>query len=165
MRGLALMAPHFFTEDMGIEEIARAKVAFEQGSLRERMARSHADVDNAFYNWYGPWLLPEFRKWDITDALAYIRVPILIVQGEDDQYGTTRQIEVGAARNATARSRSRCCRALGMRPIAKRRTRRSVQLPISPTACCATTTKAICATSSLPDARRGIASWIPSRPE
>ena len=94
VRGLALMAPHFFTETMGIEEIARAKVAFEQGSLRERLARSHADVDNAFYNWCGPWLLPDFRKWDITDALAYIRVPILIVQGEDDQYGTTRQIEV-----------------------------------------------------------------------
>ena len=94
VRGLALMAPHFFTETMGVEEIARAKVAFEQGSLRERMAKSHADVDNAFYNWSGPWLLPEFRQWDITDALAYIRVPILIVQGEDDQYGTTRQIEV-----------------------------------------------------------------------
>jgi len=34
------------------------------------------------------------RKWDITEFLAYIRVPILIVQGEDDQYGTVRQIEV-----------------------------------------------------------------------
>ena len=94
VRGLALMAPHFFTETMGIEEIARAKVAFEQGTLRERLARSHANVDNAFYNWCGPWLLPDFRKWDITDALAYIRVPILIVQGENDQYGTMRQIEV-----------------------------------------------------------------------
>ena len=26
--------------------------------------------------------------------LAYIRVPVLIVQGEDDQYGTVKQIEV-----------------------------------------------------------------------
>lgn len=93
IRGLALIAPHFFTEDMGIEEIARARVAYEQGDLRERLARSHADVDNAFYNWNGPWLLPDFRKWDITEALGYIRVPILIVQGENDQYGTIRQIE------------------------------------------------------------------------
>ena len=37
---------------------------------------------------------PDFRKWDITEELAYIRVPILIVQGEHDQYGTLRQIEV-----------------------------------------------------------------------
>jgi pimeloyl-ACP methyl ester carboxylesterase len=94
IRGLALMAPHFFAETMGIEEIARAKVAFEQGTLREKLSRSHANVDNAFYNWCEPWLLPGFRNWDITDALAYIRVPILIVQGENDQYGTVRQIEV-----------------------------------------------------------------------
>ena len=33
VRGLALMAPHFFTEDMGIAEIARAKMAFETGPL------------------------------------------------------------------------------------------------------------------------------------
>jgi pimeloyl-ACP methyl ester carboxylesterase len=94
VRGLALMAPHFFTEDMGLAEIARAKTAFEHGDLRGKLARLHADVDNAFYNWCGPWLDPEFRKWDLTDALAHIRVPILIVQGEDDQYGTVRQIEV-----------------------------------------------------------------------
>ncbi|HET7847519.1 MAG TPA: alpha/beta hydrolase, partial [Pseudolabrys sp.] len=44
--------------------------------------------------WNGAWLDPGFRKWDITEQLAYIRVPILIVQGEDDQYGTVKQIEV-----------------------------------------------------------------------
>jgi pimeloyl-ACP methyl ester carboxylesterase len=94
VRGLVLMAPHFFTEDMGLAEIARAKAAFEAGPLRDKLARLHADPDNAFHNWCGPWLDPEFRNWDITDALAHIRVPILIVQGEDDQFGTLRQIEV-----------------------------------------------------------------------
>ena len=94
VRGLALMAPHFFTEDMGIAEIARAKIAFETGPLRAKLARLHADPDNAFYNWSGPWLDPEFRNWELSDALAHIRVPILIVQGENDQYGTMRQIEM-----------------------------------------------------------------------
>ncbi len=94
VRGLVLIAPHFFTEDMGIAEIARAKVAFEAGPLREKLARLHADPHNAFHNWCGPWLDPAFREWDLSDALAHIRVPILIVQGEDDQYGTVRQIEV-----------------------------------------------------------------------
>ena len=41
VRGLALMAPHFFTEDMGIAEIARAKIAFETGPLRAKLARLH----------------------------------------------------------------------------------------------------------------------------
>jgi pimeloyl-ACP methyl ester carboxylesterase len=92
--GLVLMAPHFFTEDPGIAAIVEAKKAYETGDLRARLARWHGDVDNAFRGWNGAWLDPDFRNWDITGELAYIRVPVLIVQGEDDQYGTVRQIEV-----------------------------------------------------------------------
>jgi pimeloyl-ACP methyl ester carboxylesterase len=94
VRGLTLIAPHFFTEDMGIAEIARAKEAYATTDLRQKLARWHSDVDNAFRGWNDAWLDPEFRKWDIIEPLAYIRVPILIVQGEDDQYGTQRQIEL-----------------------------------------------------------------------
>jgi pimeloyl-ACP methyl ester carboxylesterase len=94
VRGLVLIAPHFFTEDMGLAEIRRARKSFDSGALRERLKPYHADVDTAFRSWNGPWLHPDFHKWDITEALGYIRVPILIVQGENDQYGTLKQIEV-----------------------------------------------------------------------
>ncbi len=94
VRGLVLMAPHFFTEDMGIAQIRRTKEEYETGNLREKLQRWHDNVDSAFYSWNRPWLDPEFRAWDITEALGYIRVPILIVQGADDQYGTVKQIEV-----------------------------------------------------------------------
>jgi pimeloyl-ACP methyl ester carboxylesterase len=92
--GLVLIAPHFFTEDSGLASIADAKKAYATGDLRARLSRWHADVDNAFKGWNDAWLDPEFRKWDITEFLAYVRVPVLIVQGEDDQYGTVKQIEV-----------------------------------------------------------------------
>ena len=94
VRGLVLVAPHFFIEDMGIAEIARANAAFATGDFRDRLKRWHADVDSAFRSWSEPWLDPDFRNWDITEELAYIRVPILIVQGADDQYGTLRQLDV-----------------------------------------------------------------------
>jgi pimeloyl-ACP methyl ester carboxylesterase len=97
VRGLVLIAPHFFTEDIGIAEIERARAAFASGALREKLARWHTDVDCAFRSWSEPWLEPEFRNWDITEALGYIRVPILIVQGENDQYGTLRQVETAKA--------------------------------------------------------------------
>ncbi len=93
VRGLVLMAPHFFTEEMGLAEIRRAGEAFDSGVLRDKLKRWHADVDGAFRSWIGPWLDPDFQKWDITEALGYIRVPILIVQGAEDQYGTVRQVE------------------------------------------------------------------------
>lgn len=94
VRGLVLMAPHFFVEDVSIASIADARRAYAETDLRERLAKYHADVDNAFRGWNDVWLDPAFRSWDITEALAYVRVPILIIQGEQDQYGTTRQIEV-----------------------------------------------------------------------
>jgi pimeloyl-ACP methyl ester carboxylesterase len=94
VRGLVLMAPHFFTEDVGLAQIRRANEDYRSGDLREKLKRWHADVDSAYQSWSGPWLAPEFRTWDITETLGYIRVPILIIQGADDQYGTLRQIEV-----------------------------------------------------------------------
>lgn len=94
VRGLVLVAPHFFAEDMGIAEIERARAAFAAGALRRKLERWHADVESAFRSWSEPWLHPQFRQWNITEALGYIRVPILIVQGENDQYGTLRQLEV-----------------------------------------------------------------------
>jgi pimeloyl-ACP methyl ester carboxylesterase len=94
VHAIALMAPHFVVEDISVKSIAEIKTTYETTNLREKLARWHKDVDNAFYGWNGAWLDPRFRAWDITDYLAYIRVPIAIVQGEADQYGTTHQIEI-----------------------------------------------------------------------
>ena len=94
VRGLVLIAPHFIVEDVGLAAIRAAKSAYESGDLKVRLARWHKHVDAAFHGWNGAWLDPRFRNWDITDALAYIRVPIQIVQGENDQYGTIRQVEI-----------------------------------------------------------------------
>jgi pimeloyl-ACP methyl ester carboxylesterase len=92
--GLVLLAPHFIVEDLGMKSIAEANEAYNSGDLRARLARWHSDVDAAFRGWTDVWLNNDFRQWNISEELAYIRVPILIVQGEDDQYGTVRQIEI-----------------------------------------------------------------------
>ena len=88
VRGLTLIAPHFIVEDVGLDAIRAAQAAYEQGDLKPRLARWHKNGDVAFYGWNGAWLDPGFRAWDITDALAHIRVPVQIVQGESDQYGS-----------------------------------------------------------------------------
>lgn len=90
--GVILMAPHFFTEDMGVASIAQARQAFDSTDLRERLRRYHGDnVDCAFNGWCDAWLDPGFRRWDIRHFLSGISVPVLIVQGVDDQYGTIAQ--------------------------------------------------------------------------
>jgi pimeloyl-ACP methyl ester carboxylesterase len=94
VQGMALIAPHFIVEDISVTSIAEIKTAYETTNLKEKLARWHKDVDNAFYGWNGAWLDPKFRTWDISEFLAYIRVPIAILQGVDDQYGTMRQVEI-----------------------------------------------------------------------
>jgi pimeloyl-ACP methyl ester carboxylesterase len=94
VRGLSLIAPHFVVEDVSVAAIAAAKRSYENTDLREKLARWHKNVDVAFRGWNEAWLDPQFRKWDISESLAYIRVPVQIVQGEADQYGTLQQIEI-----------------------------------------------------------------------
>jgi len=92
-RALVLEAPHVFTEEMGLRSIAKAREAYESGDLRARLAKYHQNVDAAFWGWNRPWLDPEFRKWNLEEFLPRIPVPILVVQGEDDEYGTRKQVD------------------------------------------------------------------------
>jgi pimeloyl-ACP methyl ester carboxylesterase len=39
------------------------------------------------------WLNPAFRSWNIEDYLPRITVLVLVIQGEEDEYGTLRQVE------------------------------------------------------------------------
>src|ERR1700722_9945779 len=94
VRGVAMIAPHFVVEDVSVTSIAEIKRAYETAGLRTKLERWHGDVDNAFYGWNGAWLDPKFRDWDISEYLAYIRVPVAILQGVDDRYGTMRQVEI-----------------------------------------------------------------------
>jgi pimeloyl-ACP methyl ester carboxylesterase len=88
-----VMAPHIMVEDLSIQSITQARVAFESGALRQRLAQFHADVDCAFWQWNDVWLSDAFRSFDIRRDCARITAPMLAIQGVDDPYGTMRQID------------------------------------------------------------------------
>ena len=97
-RGLVLLAPHVFVEDCSIESIMRMRERYATTDLRERLAVHHGDnVDAAFRGWNDVWLDPAFRNWNIEEYLGEITCPVLVIQGEDDEYGTRRQVDVIAA--------------------------------------------------------------------
>ena len=94
IRALVLLAPHVFCEDVSIASIRAAGVAYRDGGLRERLARHHGDqVDEAFFGWHDAWLQPGFRKWSIETFLPRIDVPVLLIQGERDAYGSAAQLD------------------------------------------------------------------------
>lgn len=94
IRGLVMIAAHFFVEDLNIASIRQIKTDYETGDLRARLARYHRNADIAFRGWNDAWLDPRFRDFDITSLLPGIQAPILALQGTDDPYGTPEQLRV-----------------------------------------------------------------------
>ncbi|TNF58384.1 MAG: alpha/beta hydrolase [Burkholderiales bacterium] len=99
-----VMAPHVMVETVATQAIDQARKAYEAGDLRERLARYHADVDNAFWQWNDVWLSDAFRSFDIRQACQGIRSPLLVVQGDADEYGTLAQVEETARHVPHART-------------------------------------------------------------
>jgi pimeloyl-ACP methyl ester carboxylesterase len=93
VRGVVAMAPHVFVENITVQSIAGAGETFRTTDLPERLGRYHDDVVSTFRGWNDIWLHPDFRRWNIEEYLARIAVPVLLIQGEDDQYGTVAQVE------------------------------------------------------------------------
>jgi pimeloyl-ACP methyl ester carboxylesterase len=93
MRGLVLLAPHVFVEDLSVASIAAAKASFETTNLAEKLARHHRDAGRTFWGWNNIWLHPDFRRWNIEEYLPRITCPILAIQGLDDQYGTMAHVQ------------------------------------------------------------------------
>lgn len=95
------IAPHVWVEDVALQAIAAARDLYlastttdtDSKGLRQRLARYHADVDNAFWQWNDVWLSAAFRSFDIRPECRHIRAPLLAVQGEGDEYGTLEQLQ------------------------------------------------------------------------
>jgi pimeloyl-ACP methyl ester carboxylesterase len=93
VRGLVLLAPHVFVEDLSVASIAEANVKFETTNLEAKLARHHRDAARTFWGWNDIWLHPEFRSWNIEEYLPRVTCPALVIQGLEDQYGTMAQVE------------------------------------------------------------------------
>lgn len=88
-----VLAPHVMVEDVSVRAIEDARRQFESGDLRERLARFHADVEGAFWQWNDVWLSAGFASFDIRANCTHIKAPVLALQGADDPYGSLAQID------------------------------------------------------------------------
>jgi pimeloyl-ACP methyl ester carboxylesterase len=93
VRALACLAPHAFVEPVCVESIAKVRRSYFDTDLRQRLARYHTRVDDAFLGWADIWLDPAFLPWSIEDHLGGVDQPLLLVQGRDDEYGTLAQLD------------------------------------------------------------------------
>ncbi len=93
LRGVVTIGAHAVNEDRTIASMREAREAFVSGDLRERLAKYHGDnVDEAFWLCNNAWLAPGFEPMDAAARLPRVRVPVLALQGEHDEYGTLLQL-------------------------------------------------------------------------
>ena len=94
LRGVITEAAHVFFEPMTVHALQEAKESYERGELRESLRKHHGhNTDCAFRGWNDTWLHPGFVNWDLREYLPHVKVPMLVIQGADDEYGTTAQVE------------------------------------------------------------------------
>lgn len=90
--GAVLIAPHVFVEPMCVEQIQRDHAG--QDDIEQRLRRLHGDkAPHLFKSWTQVWTSEEFGRWTLVPALPSIRCPVLVIQGEQDPYGTQAQVD------------------------------------------------------------------------
>jgi pimeloyl-ACP methyl ester carboxylesterase len=100
LRAVVTLAAHAINEPICVEAIAKAREAFAEGDLRQRLARYHDDVDGAFRLWSDAWLAPGFEPMDAGGRLPGVQVPLQAIQGEDDEYGSELQLGIIAGKTS-----------------------------------------------------------------
>jgi pimeloyl-ACP methyl ester carboxylesterase len=92
-RAMILEAPHVFVEDLSVSSITKIRAMYQATDLPKQLGRYHDHVDETFWGWNDIWLDPRFRRWNIEECLKNITCPVLVIQGEHDEYGTLAQVE------------------------------------------------------------------------
>ncbi|MBM9603790.1 alpha/beta fold hydrolase [Desulfopila inferna] len=92
LRGIITEAAHVFVDSETITGIQAAEEAWQRGKLKGLAQYHGAKTETVFRSWSDIWLSESFRHWNIEYLLADIEVPLLIIQGKNDQYGSIDQV-------------------------------------------------------------------------
>lgn len=88
------IAAHVLVEEITLAGIDETVAAWRSTDLPARLGRHHgAKTEAVFRGWSDTWRAPEFRGFSAVEAIRPLRCPLLVVQGEKDEYGTLAQVE------------------------------------------------------------------------
>lgn len=92
--GIITEGAHIFVEDITVNGIKEAIALYQSADLKARLEKYHGDNTEAmFWAWAATWTTDEFSKWNIESWLPSIKCEAMIIQGENDEYGSLKQVE------------------------------------------------------------------------
>ena len=93
VKGVITIAAHVLNESETRAGIPPVIKAYEEGKLKALEVYHGEKTEDVFYAWADTWLADFFKNWTITKEIKGIEASGLIIQGENDEYGTIHQVE------------------------------------------------------------------------
>jgi pimeloyl-ACP methyl ester carboxylesterase len=92
--GIITEGAHIFVEEITLNGIRKAVLQYETTKLKQKLERYHGDkVDDLFNAWTKTWTSEEYQDWNIEHWVQQIECKSLIIQGENDEFGSLDQVE------------------------------------------------------------------------
>lgn len=93
VQALILESPILVLEPAAASGMALAERAYRETDLRERLARHHDDADAVFAAWLSIRESDSLLRSPLEAHLPRVETPVLMLQGERDEYATILQAE------------------------------------------------------------------------
>lgn len=85
---------HVMVEDITLQGIYEAIEVYESTDLHTKLKKYHGEKTKSLFDaWSKTWTKPFFKNWNIEHFVQTMYCPSLIVQGEQDEYGSLKQVQ------------------------------------------------------------------------
>lgn len=94
IRAVISVGAHVFVEDVTLKGIRKAKLDYQTTNLKEKLEKYHGDKTEAMFKaWTATWTAPFFASWNIEYCLPKIHIPVFVIQGDLDEFGSAEQVK------------------------------------------------------------------------
>jgi pimeloyl-ACP methyl ester carboxylesterase len=92
---------HVFVEDLTIAGIRQTEKVYLSSTLPEKLKKYHGSKTDALFRiWVDTWTKSSFRDFNMEHFLSQIACPVLVLQGESDEFGSIAQVQAIASQVA-----------------------------------------------------------------
>jgi pimeloyl-ACP methyl ester carboxylesterase len=91
--GIISVAAHTFLERQTYIGVKKTIKLYETSRFKQKLEKRLAEkTDDVFYSWALTWASDSLSEWNIFEEIEKIICPVLVIQGDNDQYGTAEQV-------------------------------------------------------------------------
>lgn len=78
-----------FVEDRTLQGVREAQLRFRDPAQVDRLRRYHGDkAPWVLSSWIDTWLSPGYAEWSLEAELRAVRLPVLAIHGDQDEFGS-----------------------------------------------------------------------------